>query len=91
MHVVILGRSIREGKNYEKKCGTSQHNICVHGNKEMRNGSAAKPLELQMQQLSNITDTLQYSCGAPLIPNDDDHCFKVKAMMPIKSLEMKDF
>ena len=32
--------------------------------------AAAKPSELQMQQLSKITDTLQYSCGAPLIADD---------------------
>ena len=32
--------------------------------------AATKPTAAQMEQLSEITDVLQYSCGAPLIPED---------------------
>ena len=37
---------------------------------KMEGVRATKPAAAQMEQLSVITDLLQYSCGAPLIPED---------------------
>ena len=34
--------------------------------------AATKPTAAQMEQLSEITDALQYSCGPPLIPEDHE-------------------
>lgn len=44
------------------ECCTCQKWRCIF--------AAAKPSQLQMQQVIEITDTLQYSCGAPFIPDD---------------------
>ena len=41
--------------------------MCVAKKIKVKN---KKPTAAQMEQLSEITDALQYSCGAPLIPED---------------------
>ena len=82
MRFLIFGRSVRKGKkkqkNLEKESGARRRGTSASYPWSLETTrrrcifAATKPAAAQMEQLSEITDALQYSCGAPLIPEDHE-------------------